>query len=242
MSAPARPTTTESPSPSCCCMNARGSTTKERSDDGASAALSGFELRQGRKWSPMAPPSDFDEATSSARRHRRHGGWSARSLRMKTRQPAEPALPADRQGAVRMIGPCSAVRDADLRTSRLKITLEDLLPDPGAQFLDLPLPARLTGPAPALKASSTVSSMPDLIALGQIGHADLLRHCLKGDLRLQRQFRLLRRNGSDANWPTGPKLGRNFTKSRRQLIGRSASPRLSSFVICLPASVETALV
>jgi hypothetical protein len=71
-----------------------------------------------------------------------------------------------------MIKPCSAVRDAHLRTSWRKITLDDQLPDLGVQFLDLPLPARLTGPPP-------VSSAPDLIALGQIGHADVLRHRLR---------------------------------------------------------------
>ncbi len=56
------------------------------------------------------------------------------------------------KGAVRMIELCSLVRDAYLCTSRLKITLDDLLPDLGLQFLDLP--SRLASLArPALKAS-----------------------------------------------------------------------------------------
>jgi hypothetical protein len=124
------------------------------------------------------------------------------------------------KGAVRMIEPCALVRDAYLWTSRLKITLDDLLPDLGLQFLDLP--SRLASPTrPALKASGACFLRARSHGAGPQRPPGTARKAIFA-FSAASILRLLR---SDHNWPTGPKLGGHFTKSRRQLTARSASPR-----------------
>lgn len=215
-------------------MNALARFDNGRSEGVASPVLFGFGLVRphGCARVAMEPPGGRHAAENRLLRLRRvsgNCGTSRWQLENEARQPEEPALPTNRQGAVLMIEPCAAVRDAHL-------------PDVVAKINARRADSRSHGhgsshrPATSKPSSNSVNLVgADLIALGQIGL--LQATAAKPIFAFSAASIFVRCDGTAPS----PVVNRSqIREQRRRLIGKSASPPLS--FICFPAPAEAALV